>query len=307
MQVLDHTEFACIAWQAVAHRVTAFPFGNLVVDLLALHGHAVGESVACNLRVALERKRHHPGLQIVARMLHISSHAKASLAYRGSLVHPVFARDVVGDLLVGHEGRSHQLQAGVPQSVVAQSQGTEERVELVLLVSVEIDLETVCHLVGAKGRLAAFGGESVVVHGDVAQETEVPLLVFAKRPGQERLVVEEDWVILALCIERIKYRGIALVAKSVQLGEVPKSLAQRSAAARQAEHSLGIEGFGASVGDVEHRTHLVAIFARKASRREIHGAHHGRVDERKSFLLAAGDKLGTIDLDAVHIDQVFVE
>ena len=307
MQVLDHAEFARIARQAVAHRVAAFPFGNLVVDLLALHGHAVGESVAGNLCVALERKRHHTCLQIVACMLHVTSHAEACLAHRSRLVHPVFARDVVGHLLVGHEGRSHQLQACVPQSVVAQGQGAEERVELVLLVSVEIDLEAVGHLVGAEGRLAAFGCESVVVHGDVAQETEVPLLVFAECPGQERLVVEEDWVIFALCVQRIEYRGVALVAKSVQLGEVAKSLAQCSAAACQADHRLGIECFGTSVGDVEHRTHLVAIFARKASRREIDGAHHGRVDERKSFLLAAGDELGTIDLDAVHIDQVFVE
>ena len=61
------------------------------------------------------------------------------------------------------------------------------------------------------------------------------------------------------------------------------------------------------VGYVKHRRHLVAILCCKAARRKLYVVDQLRIDETQTFLLSRADEERTVDFDAIHIDEVFVE
>ncbi len=67
-----------------------------------------------------------------------------------------------------------------------------------------------------------------------------------------------------------------------------------------------LKGLGHTVGDVEHRRHLVAILGRIAAGRKSDSSYKVRIDNTQSLLLARRHQLRTVNLDTVYIHGIFI-
>ena len=92
----------------------------------------------------------------------------------------------------------------------------------------------------------------------------------------------------------------------MHLRELVAAVAQGQCAALKARAQASLKGLWLLVGDVEHTRHLVAVLGVEAAGREVHLLHHVAVDDTQSLLLAVGDQLRAIHLDAVDVDAVLV-
>ena len=238
----------------------------------------------------------------VAGMFHIGTDSQLLVAIR--LVQPVLSLDVVGLFLTIAEERCGEAEGSFAQHA-SSTNGSEECLELVFLLAVEIDLEALhvfqCSELGlAVGRL-----EVIVVSIDIDDSVECPILCGC--PAEVSLVVEEVRLVLALRLETAQHILVGLVAQAVGEGELLFAIADINICAKQAGSNRGLELFGMGVGDVKHAGHLVAILCLETASREVNLLHHVAVDDGKSLLLSAIDEHGAVYLYAIDIDAVFVE
>ena len=155
--------------------------------------------------------------------------------------------------------------------------------------------------------------EVIMVVGDIADEVDGPALVGPI--AQIGLIVEERRIVLCIDVAlRGEQEASCLVAHAVEPREILRADAQIGAGSQQTRRerafgnrlplSLRLQPL---VADVECRRHLVAVFRRKATRREANALHHIGIDHRESFLLTATNEERAEHLDVVDIDAVLVE
>ncbi len=131
-------------------------------------------------------------------MFHISTHTQLFLT--GGLVEPILALNVVSFLLSCGKGGELKCEIGLRIEVAGERGGTEERAELVLLLSVEIDFEGLGIVHRAEFRFSVFRLKVVVIVGVVAQYVEAPSPVGP--PGEVGLIVKEVGAVFSVGVGR---------------------------------------------------------------------------------------------------------
>ena len=118
-----------------------------------------------------------------------------------------------------------------------------------------------------------------------------------------------DRAVFPAFIQSPEHVAVVAVAQAHVVGPtaVFRHIFHLKLAAKKAGCGAPGEALRAPVLDVEHRAHAVAVLGLKAPRGEADGLDHVGVGKGQAFLLAGADKEGTIDLDAVDVDEVLVE
>ena len=215
------------------------------------------------LRLVLEEQfcACHIGLQIVACMLEIGAHPQVLACLR--LCEPVLSLNVVGLLLFCVEGRCYERQRGLVGEMARYVERAEECAEDVFLLTVEIDAERLHALHRSKLCLAVRWLKVVMVVGDVAHQAYCPSLV--GRVDEVRLIVEVAGLVFALRLQRTEHILVCLVAQTVAPRQLLVAEPHIGACAEHTGCCCGFKAFGALVGYVESRRHLVAIFCFEAA------------------------------------------
>ena len=303
LERIDHVEVLPRVGHAVAAGVAHLIFLGVLSDFLYLVGETRLYVVVLGLVAHGQLHALDGGLEIVACMFHIGAHAEVLVGF--GLVEPILPLDVIAFLLVGVECRGDERELGLVVELVGDVERSEEGGEHILLPTVEIHLERLDALHGAKLGFAVFGIEVVAAVRDVADEGDVPPLGGAV--GEECLVVEEFGVILAVGVEGGEHTLVGLVAQAVAPAELLVAEAHIGTCPEQTGRCLGLEALGPLVGDVECRRHLVAVDGLETARGEADRLHHVGVDDRQAFLLSAAHQEGAIHLHIVDIHAVLVE
>ena len=235
-------------------------------------------------------------------MFHIGTDSQLLVAIR--LVQPVLSLDVVGLFLSIAEDGCGEAERSFAKHT-GSTNGSEERLELVFLLAVEIDLEALHVLKRSELGLTVSGLEVVVVAIDIDDSVEGPVLCWC--PAEIRLIIEEVGLVLAFRLEAAQHVLVGLVAQSIAEGELLLAVTDINVCAKQTGCNRGFEPFGVGIGDVKHARHLVAIFRLESTSREVNLLHHIAIDDGKSLLLSAIDEHRPVNLDAIDIDAVLVE
>ena len=146
---------------------------------------------------------------------------------------------------------------------------------------------------------------------DVPDEVQFPALVGLI--AQISLVVEIVWLVLALGFHGSQEIGGTFISYAVEprqfLGSQPHVSigSQQTGSCASFYHRFLALSLQSLVGDVESRTHLVAIFRPITAGREANLINHVRVDDGKTFLLTASDEEWAIYFHIIYIYGVFIE
>ena len=287
----------------VAGRVAHLVFARTLLDTLHLIGKrslnvVVSKAVLCHQLHTL-----YVGLEIVARMFHISTHAEVLARLR--LCQPILSLDVVFLLFVGAERRSNKAQACVVGDVSGDVCRSEISAEHILLVAVEVDAERLYVFHRSELRFSVDGLEVVVVDGDVAKHLYRPPLVGL--PREVSLIVEEVGVVFTLGIHGTQQVPVGLVAQAIAPSHLFVGHAYVGTRSEQTCRDVAFQLLRTLIAYVEGRRHLVAVFCFETACREAHTLHHVGVDDRESFLLSATHEEWTVYLHIVNIYEVLVE
>ncbi len=182
--------------------------------------------------------------------------------------------------------------------------------EIVEFLAFELGVELQGEVDEPEGGAARARHKAIDAAVVVDQQAELP--VGTEVVGEPALDVGKVGRVFAGHVERAEQVARGLVSGADEVAEVAPRVAQRLAAfevgraAQQRAADRGAEGGGPLVGDVEHRRHLVAVPGLEAARREGQALDEVEVGEGQPFLLARADELGSVDLEAVDVHEVFV-
>ena len=238
----------------------------------------------------------------VASVLHIRADAQLLVAIR--FVQPVLSLNVVSLFLAIVEERGGETDGSLAKTTRCPKR-SEKRLELVFLLSVEIDLEAFYILQRAELGLAIGRLEVVVVAIDIDYRVESPIL--RGSPTEVGLIVEEIRLVFALRFERAEHILIRLITQAVAERELLLSVAHIDVCAKQTGCNGSLEAFGMRISDVEHRGHSVAILRLETACREVDLLHHIAIDDGKSLLLPTADEHRPVNLHTIDVDAVLVE
>ena len=132
----------------VSAGVSHFVFPRVLADFFPFHGESGFNVVLLHLVVQHQLQALYVGFQVVAGMFHIGSHPQLFLCL--CVVQPVLSHDVEGFLFLGVECRPQQRQLRLFREGALDSERAEECAEDILLLSVEIHLESLYVLHRAK-------------------------------------------------------------------------------------------------------------------------------------------------------------
>ena len=224
------------------------------------------------------------------------------------LAQEIAAEDVKRLLFVGPEGRGDEADPGRGRHPIS-SQRAESGAVLGHLLAVEVDCQAEGFVDGAHIGLPRLGNEPVLVLGGGGQGLDFPRAIAVRVVGHIALEVGIDRAVFPALIQPTKHVAIVAVAQAHVVGPpaVFRHILHLELAAEQAGCGAPGEALRAPVLDVEHGTHAVAVLGLEAPRGEADGLDHVGVGKGQAFLLAGADQEGAIDLDAVDVDEVFVE
>ena len=306
--IIYYIHTGAIDRERIACRVAHLPLALAVVDAFVHEIDAVGEVVEVYRGVSSHSEVENTHFQSCAGMFVIFSHTELTadgvFAVGSGFVEPIFARDVVCHEFVGEVSRCKEREIARFVVPVIEGEGAEIGLEFVFFLSVEIHGELLGIVGCAETGAAVLGGETVVVHRDIAEESHLHLL--AKAQVEVGLIVEILRVIFPLGLEGAEQRTVALVANAMELREVAGVLSKRGVHPLERQCQCPLVFLRLAIGDVEHRRHSVAIFGIESACREVYRAYHIRVDNAQPLLLSAADELRAIYFYSVDIHAVFV-
>ena len=126
---------------------------------------------------------------------------------------------------------------------------------------------------------------------------------------EQGLCISEIGFVVALGVHHAQCQCRVFVARTDQIAEllVFRSTFHMGFGTQKTQRQRTRHLFWGFIRHVEHRRHLVAILRSKAASRKLDVVDQLRVNKTKAFLLSRTDEERTVDLDAIHINQVLVE
>ena len=215
--IIYYIHTGAIDRERIARRVAHFPLALAVVDVFVHEIDAVGEVVEVYRCVSSQSEVENAHFQPCAGMFVIFSHTELTadgvFAVGSGFVEPIFARDVVCHKFVGEVSRCKEREIARFVVPVIEGEGAEIGLEFVFFLSVEIHGELLGIVGCAETGASILGGEAVVVHRDIAEESHLHLL--AEAQVEVGLIVEILRVIFPLGLKGAEQRTVALVANAV--------------------------------------------------------------------------------------------
>ena len=176
-------------------------------------------------------------------------------------------------------------------------------------MTVEIDRQTQRLIDGADVGLTGLRDELILVLRRCRQSLQLPRSITVRVVGDISLQVGIDWAVFTRFVKATEHVTVVAVAQPHVVSPTPviRDIFCLELCAEQAHGGPPRKALRTSVVDVEYRAHAVAVFGLKAPRRKTDGLDHVGVGEGQTFLLAGAHQKGTVDLDAVDVNQVLIK